>query len=219
MRNKELTLEITQMCNLTCAWCSSSSGPSGKHVRYDTVMDTLDRYQASCSTVRFSGGEPTLAPSLGRFLSYAKYIGYKTVLMTNGLYIPHDLYPQIDKFVDEYVINIVNFQSCLVVLELKKLGKTSVSMHVVMVEGNEKRIKEAMELSLDNSIPLRLLILQKQGRGLDCKPLDLITWTGDKGCSKLGKITVTHDGVITSCSALKYKSECPLALGVCQVES
>lgn len=198
---KELTLEITGKCTQVCPWCSSGATPKGKHMADEKVYSLLKEYRIECDVVRFSGGEPTLHPELGGFLWYAKErLGYRTILLTNGVkHFIHDC-------IDEYWINIVSGISVVRVLTLISFSKT-VSMHAVLVKGNETNVKNAMQIGLDHEIPVRLLVLQKQGRGANCEPLDLISWTGDKGCDKDNKITVTHDGKVVTCSALKY-GEC-----------
>ena len=200
---KELTLEITSRCYQNCSWCSSSAHPEGVHTSYGSVLGILDKYKGECNVVRFSGGEPTLHPDLPVFLSHAKSLGYKTVLMTNGKHIRGDLFRDIHSTVDEYWINIVDKHSIIEAIVLRQL-KSNVFMHVVLVKGNEEWVRRGIDTGLLYNVPVRLLILQKQGRGTNCEPLESISWTGDKGCNKEGKITITHEGKVTTCSALKY---------------
>lgn len=203
---KELTLEITNKCYLNCSWCSSSSVPNGYLVPDDKVYALLKKYRPECDVVRFSGGEPTLHPEIGGFLWYAKErLGYKTILLTNGL--SGFLSPS----VDEYYINVVSSKSILKVLALYGSDLT-VTVGVVLVKGNEEWIRRALDTSLLYEIPIRLLVLQRQGRGVNCEPLELIGWTGNKGCSKENKITIAHDGKVVTCSALKY-GECSIEGG------
>lgn len=168
----------------------------------EKVYDLLKKYRVECDVVRFSGGEPTLHPEIGGFLWYARVrLGYKTILLTNGIEcFVHDQ-------VDEYWINVVNSGSIIRVLTLKSFGK-NIEMQAVLVEGNELNIRNAIQVGIDHGIPVRLLVLQKQGRGVNCKPLNLLSWTGDSGCNKENKITITPDGKVTTCSALKYKDNC-----------
>lgn len=207
---KELTLEITSKCYQNCPWCSSSSTPEGVHLGAWKAKRLLKEYRKTCNIVRFSGGEPTLHPDLFILMKYAKKLNYKTVLLTNGLkpVLPNYAYT------DEYWIHIVSESSLQTAFRLQgfkpvTLDFKPVTMEVVLVEGNEKWIREALHAGFMSSIPVRLLILQKQGRGVNCKPLNLITWTGNKGCNKNNKVTITHDGKIVTCSALKY-GECSL---------
>lgn len=199
---KELTLEITGKCDISCPWCSSDAKPDGEHVSRGEVELLLEKYRGECDVVRFSGGEPTLHPDLVFLCSVAKHLGYYVVLLTNGskLCTP--------AAVDRHVIGIVNGKSLKAVEELKALA-CNVRMEVVLVEGNEYLIYKAVQISLFLNTPLRFLVLQKQGRGRDCEALDLISWTGDKGCSRDKKISVLHDGRVITCSALK-EGECVL---------
>lgn len=204
---KELTLEITNKCYQGCAWCSSSSIPNGKHMSYQKILHLLRKYRAECDVVRISGGEPTLHPSLLGVLKYAKILGYTTVLLTSGWEMNKVIGCDL---VDEYVINIVSDKSILEVFILHHLDK-KVSTEVVLAERNEDNIAKATKLSMESKIPLRLLVLQNQGRAKinHVKPLTLVGWTGDRGCRKDNKITITPDGKIVTCSALKY-GECSL---------
>lgn len=195
---KELTLEITNKCVQQCPWCSSSSIPNGILTSRETLLHLLKKYRVDCDVVRFSGGEPTLHPSLPDLLFYAKRLEYRVILLTNGLKMNRAL-----ESVDEYWINVVNEKSLLEALVLKHTDKV-VGLHAVLVKGNEEWVRRSLNTSLLYNIPVRLLILQKQGRGTSCEPLDLISWTGDKGCNLENKITITPHGKAVTCSALKY---------------
>lgn len=212
---KELTLEITNHCVSFCSWCSSSSTAQYDNMTemsYQKAFKLLDKYALEgCDVVRISGGEPTSHSKLLTILKHAKELHYRVVLLTNGLGVERVVCTDL---VDEYVVNVVDEHSLRAVSMLRYLSK-NVSLHAVLAEGNKKWILEAVKYSFENDIPLRFLALQEQGRAklntLTCnKPLDLLSWTGDKGCNKDGKITVTWDGVVTTCSALKYKDTCNL---------
>jgi len=205
---KELTLEITNKCNQNCPWCSSSSVLDGRHNPVRKMVGILENYQNECDTVRISGGEPTLHPDLSLIVRRAKELKYRVVLLTTGvtLYNRKELFfPQ----VDQYWINVVNSQSIQGAITLKSFFGAEVGMHIVMVKGNEDWLESTIRIGLRTEIPVRLLVLQRQGRGLNCKPLDLISWTGDRGCLVENKITIAHDGKVVTCSALKY-GECSL---------
>lgn len=199
---KELTLEITNKCYENCPWCSSCSSKNGNHLETEKIKDILRAYRSICNTVRLSGGEPTLHPNIFQIIALAKILSYKTILLTNGQnwVLGPDL-------ADEYYVHIINKNSIQTALILKNLRP--ITMQVVLAKGNEKWLTEAIIASLFYDIPVRFLTLQKQGRGFDCNPLKLITMTGDRGCDKDNKITITHDGKVVSCSALKY-GECSL---------
>lgn len=201
---KELTLEITNKCHVECPWCSSGSTPDGKSTPLEDALGYLDGFKSECDVVRISGGEPTLHFDLAAVCAHASKLRYKVLLLTSGREMNEILNWG---FVDEYVLNVVDEKSILEVLVLKAMKK-SVSMHAVLAKGNGEWVSRAVNTSLLYSIPVRLLTLQKQGRGADCEPLGLIRWTGDRGCDKENKVTVTHDGKVVTCSALKYRDAC-----------
>jgi len=196
---KELTVEITNICTHHCPWCGSDSRPDGQIVPYAKVSRLLKKYRLECDLVRLSGGEPTRHPVLPKIVSRAKQLGYRVVLLTNGF--------QADRVleagpVDEYVVNAVDSKALGTAYVLKRLKKV-VSMEVVLDSRNETMVGRSITFSLTHRVPIRLLVLQRQRRAEHREPMSLISWTGDKGCHKEEKITVAHDGKVTSCSALK----------------
>jgi len=213
--NKELTLEITNYCEKKCEWCSSSSHWQGDHVALDKIRKYLDNYCEECSVVRLSGGEPLAHPFILDIVEYASSIYNYVVILTSG----DKKYARVIDGVS-YVVNMIDSDSYDFVRVLKFLNNP-VSMHLVMAYGNEQNLVKAVELAIKEEIPLRLLKVQLQGRAEVTRKkfpniyasgynMPLISWTGDRGCKKEGKITVAHDGIITSCSALKYKDKCDI---------
>lgn len=210
-RDKELTLEITSQCTLNCAWCSSSATPEGEHLPLSTIFKTLRDMQPFCKTVRFSGGEPLLHPQLREFLVEAKeFMGYRVLLLTNG---QDALGVTARDLVDEFVVHLVNDASFRTAIWYQD-DHREVSLHVVAVEGNEVNVLGALNFAYGRKIPLHVLALQKQGRGIDCQPSKLITWSGEKGCSERRKVTVLANGAAVTCSAMKRK--CDIGQGIPQ---
>jgi len=224
----ELTLEITNKCHQECAWCSTSATPNGKHADTEWLRHVLHRVAIECApkgepiTVRFSGGEPTLHPDLGQLIDYASGLNYRIVLLTNGQ--QRSSTPASDRIkspnrlafmhpkINQYWVDIVNQRSIDATEYLRgnlweSSPRTVLGMHVVLAEGNRTNVWRAVRYAMRPTIfpvKLRLLVLQQQGRGADCQPIDWLTWTGDHGCQAKGKITVTPEGEVSSCSALKY---------------
>ncbi len=85
---------LTYRCNLTCAFCYAGCGRAGlpdgwsedRVMSDDEVCRVLEviRLDARCPSVSFTGGEPTLRPSLPRFVRHAKGLGLKVNLISNG---------------------------------------------------------------------------------------------------------------------------------------
>lgn len=204
----ELTIEITTKCQQECPWCSSSAGKSGWHVPLETVFSWLQMEMAMADpVVRISGGEPVLHPDLEKIALEARRLGYRVTLMTNGLHI---LDNRVLRLLDAVLVNIVSERSLDTVDRYCQFLSVEVGMQVVLVEGNEYNLLRALDHSMVEGVLLRLLVLQKQGRGEFCEPLDDISWTGDKGCHKEDKVTITPGGERVTCSALKY-GECRLS--------
>ncbi|MBA4180146.1 MAG: 12,18-didecarboxysiroheme deacetylase [Anaerolinea sp.] len=81
---------ITGQCNLKCMHCyaSATSKPfAGELTTAECykVLDDLAAYKVP--SVLFSGGEPLMRPELFEFADYARQLGLRTVLSTNGTLI------------------------------------------------------------------------------------------------------------------------------------
>ncbi len=91
---------LTYRCNLTCGFCYAGCGVAGlpegwnenQVMSDDEVCRVLDviRRDACCPSVSFTGGEPTLRPSLPRFVRHAKELGLKVNLISNGQRLDED---------------------------------------------------------------------------------------------------------------------------------
>ncbi len=80
----------TARCNLKCLHCYSSSDASKAANELSTeqaksLIDQLADYK--CPVILFSGGEPLLREDLFELISYARHVGLKTVISTNGTLI------------------------------------------------------------------------------------------------------------------------------------
>jgi radical SAM protein with 4Fe4S-binding SPASM domain len=85
---------LTYRCNLTCGFCYAGCGVAGlpegwsedRAMSDDEVCRALEvvRGDARCPSVSFTGGEPTLRPSLPRFVRHAKGLGLRVNLISNG---------------------------------------------------------------------------------------------------------------------------------------
>ena len=85
---KKVYLEITNVCNLSCAFCPGTRRPARM----------LTREEFSFLAARLRGftdylyfhlmGEPLLHPLLGEFLDIAGGLGFRVMLTTNGTLLP-----------------------------------------------------------------------------------------------------------------------------------
>jgi len=148
-----------------------------------------------------SGGEPLLHPDFREIVREAKYLDYKVVLLTNGQRTSGISIR--DEF-DEVVVSVINNESFLSA-RWYALGESRTSLHIVSVAGEESRIVDAITFAYEQNIPIHVLALQKQGRGKNCQPSKLFTWTGMVGCNAVNKITINVKGEQFTCSAFKNR--------------
>lgn len=92
-------IAITYRCNLKCAFCYAGSGCTANPTGSDAEMSVEDIrgilrkifHQAKVPSVSFTGGEPTLIPELPALIRYAKDLGMRVNLITNGVKISQAL--------------------------------------------------------------------------------------------------------------------------------
>ncbi len=88
-----VTYSFTRRCNLKCRHCYSSGGKEGEHelssdkARY-VVKQIAD---AGSRIIIFDGGEPLMRRDIYDLILYAKTLGLRTVLGTNGTLITHSV--------------------------------------------------------------------------------------------------------------------------------
>lgn len=196
---KEITLEITSMCNADCWWCSSDAKPNGTHMLLEKIKEYLNKYKGNA--IRISGGEPTLHPDIDVIINYAKECKYSPItLLSNGLiFYRHP-------FINEYYISILNTTSITTVRLLSFYGE-NVTMTSVIGSGLEGL---ASNECLKNNTPLHFYQLQYQGRAMSKKmPISI----GGLKCNKQNKITISHDGNIYGCSGEKGEHKCNVCGG------
>ena len=85
---RELKIEITDACNLHCAFCYLG-GENRQGMRYmpeEEVLRWIDwTVDNDVPAVRFTGGESTLHPQIEMFCYYAHLRGRYVILNTNGM--------------------------------------------------------------------------------------------------------------------------------------
>ncbi len=86
---------LTYRCNLACRFCYAGCNQTGNPIhsaaestgaQIKIILEKIFR-QAKAPTVSFTGGEPTLHPQLPRSIAYAKKLGMRVNLITNGFLI------------------------------------------------------------------------------------------------------------------------------------
>lgn len=84
----ELKFELTEQCNLACAFCHQDFGHATGRQYLDPKAYQHLLTQArdeGINAVRLTGGEPTVLKSLDWYLEKAKDLGFQVTLNTNGM--------------------------------------------------------------------------------------------------------------------------------------
>ncbi len=88
MRFSKVYLEISNLCNLSCAFCPGTRRPKKAMSEADFAA-LLPKLRPYTDFLYFHlMGEPLLHPQLGRFLELAGSAGFKVILTTNGTLLP-----------------------------------------------------------------------------------------------------------------------------------
>jgi len=157
--------------------------------------------------IRLSGGEPTLHPDLERVLEFLKEERPKAsvILLTNGIRL---LESRFNDLVSEIYVHYHSENPYVkhAVIYYKKMFKR-VTIHVVNI--NIEHVIRALVLGKELGVPVHVLVLQEQGRAFQL-PKSMLSFTGEHGCNKTEKITVTPDLRRVTCTAFKGKEECAL---------
>ncbi len=92
---------VTKACNLKCVHCYASAGRGEGELSYEEcvrIIDELSKF--GVPLILFSGGEPLMREDIIDVMGYAKGLGIKCVLSTNGTLITKDLAEQLSEVVD-----------------------------------------------------------------------------------------------------------------------
>jgi MoaA/NifB/PqqE/SkfB family radical SAM enzyme len=73
---------LTAKCNLNCKFCLSGKE---KDLKTDWIKKRISSLPKGVQKIAFTGGEPLLRADIFDLLAYARSLGYRTHLSTNGL--------------------------------------------------------------------------------------------------------------------------------------
>lgn len=92
-----LDIELTERCNNNCSHCCINLPENDTHAKNremdtDFVKDVLTQAaDLGCLTVRFTGGEPFLREDIAELYVFARRLGMRVVLFTNGRLLTPEL--------------------------------------------------------------------------------------------------------------------------------
>jgi len=86
-RPQSLQVSLTNKCNLSCVFCSVAERELKQEWGYLDLCKVIQSFiKQGIKTIEFSGGgEPTLYPNFGAITHFAKGLGLRLGLITNGL--------------------------------------------------------------------------------------------------------------------------------------
>lgn len=96
-RPESLQVSLTNKCNLSCIFCSVAERELKQQWDYYDLCKSIQKFMiVGIKTVEFSGGgEPTLHPEFNAITHFAKGLGLRLGLITNGLRL---------KYISEHVL-------------------------------------------------------------------------------------------------------------------
>jgi radical SAM protein with 4Fe4S-binding SPASM domain len=92
---KEISIEITNKCDLRCAHCSSEGGdPFPKELSLKQILDIINNGVKNMGTeqISLSGGEPMLRPDFSTIVEEIRKLDLKLLVYTSGNYKSDDTY-------------------------------------------------------------------------------------------------------------------------------
>jgi radical SAM protein with 4Fe4S-binding SPASM domain len=84
---REIDINVTNVCNLTCIYCSYASTPGKEEPSLERrIIDALleDAAAAGTQVVHFSGGEPVIRKDMPQLIAHAAELGFKMRMHSNG---------------------------------------------------------------------------------------------------------------------------------------
>ncbi len=82
---KRVDIKVGFLCNNNCRFCVQAHKRHLGNKTPEQIRGNLDESRKRCSSVVFTGGEPTIRKDIFELVSYAKNLGYKTIqIQTNG---------------------------------------------------------------------------------------------------------------------------------------
>jgi MoaA/NifB/PqqE/SkfB family radical SAM enzyme len=103
-----IQLHPTRRCNLKCLHCYSSSGPEARDQLSLALVERAltDASAEQYNVAGFSGGEPTMYPSLPAALAHAHAVGMRTTVTSNGMLLSERILDRLRPHLDLLAISL-----------------------------------------------------------------------------------------------------------------
>jgi len=188
---KELKIELTKNCPLTCVHCSSNAH-SGNNIQLsrEAVISLVDQAaKLKVESIVFSGGEPLLWPCLADAVRACSVLGLQSSIYSTGINLTDDGAKEIIALTKYGLSKVIfslhspfknqheritrklgSFDKTVTVMQ--ELGKNHIEreIHFVPLKLNYKHLDKLIELAKDLGIPrVSILRFVPQGRGVILK--------------------------------------------------
>ena len=184
---KELKIELTKNCPLTCVHCSSNAHSGNKiQLSREAVISLVDQAaKLKVESIVFSGGEPLLWPWLDDAVSACAFHGLHCSLYSTGINMTGDgaqkilnlkkrglrrvifsLHSPLKEHHEEITRQIGSFDKTVTVMRTIGNGAIEREIHFVPLKRNYKHLLKLVELAKDLDIrKINILRFVPQGRG------------------------------------------------------
>lgn len=176
---KEITLEITNMCNNKCLHCSSMSSPQEEEkLNISLIKNLLEKY--SPEYINLSGGEPLMHEDIHDIVKFLYNENIKIKLYTSGNvidfkiiidgmknYINTIVFPlySINPEIFNKIVNTDSFHTTMENIKYSLVNNINTEIHIVPMSINidslELTVSELIEMGISR---INILKLVNQGR-------------------------------------------------------
>lgn len=165
----KVTQYVTYKCNLNCSFCGRRG--SSNELSLDEIKKIMDNFKKMGTLFwGFNGGEPLLRKDIGDIVSYAKSLGFKTTMSTNGILIPKKL--DVMKKLDAVLVSIDGDEKDHDAVRGKGNYKKAVEgIKLLRKNGIKTIIWSVVNKSNYNKIESMLALAEKHGCDLEIQPI------------------------------------------------
>lgn len=141
-----LYIELTDRCNLKCRHCYLAASPGGAHTLAAPVVEAAltDFAALGGYSIAFSGGEPLLHPHWAPLTAYARSLGLRTTLVTNGTLLTRQ--------------TIAALLEQEVILALSLDGIQAATHDAIRGDGSYARVRAALDRLIEAQAQARVII-------------------------------------------------------------
>lgn len=179
---------VTQRCNLKCMHCYAGATPvtTTNELSFLEAKDMLeDLAQFGCPAILFSGGEPFLRSDLTELVRYAKRLGMRTIISSNGTLISVSKAQELKEAGISYIAISLDgletthdkfrgmsgvFKDAMRGIAALREAKIKAGLRLTMTRNNVGQLPDLFELMREHKIPWVCfchMVAAERGRALD----------------------------------------------------